>query len=352
MFEARALAADHKDLIHDITFDYYGRRMATCSSDQSVKVWDLNESGEWVCTSSWKTHSGSVWRVVWAHPEFGQVLATCSFDRTACIWEEQIADSSISPNAARSAGSHWVKRATLVDSRTSVTDIAFAPKHLGLHLATCSTDGYVRIYEAPDVMNLSQWTLMHEISCKNGCSCITWNPSRSHPPMIAVGIDSSSSSGLLQIFELNDSLRRWQRIENIVSISDPVHDVAFAPNLGRSFHTLAVASKDVRIFTLSPSRDASASYSKLDVRQPAQFEESASQVWRVEWNVTGTILASAGDDGCVRMYKANHLDNWKCIKVLKGDLSEAQATAGSAVAPGSTQPIRDTPVWLSDVQQL
>ena len=36
-----------------------------------------------------QTHSGSVWKVTWAHPEFGQVLATCSFDRTALIWEEQ-----------------------------------------------------------------------------------------------------------------------------------------------------------------------------------------------------------------------------------------------------------------------
>ena len=33
-------------------------------------------------------HTGSVWRVAWAHPEFGQVIATCSFDRTAVIWEE------------------------------------------------------------------------------------------------------------------------------------------------------------------------------------------------------------------------------------------------------------------------
>lgn len=36
-----------------------------------------------------QTHSGSVWKVTWAHPEFGQVLASCSFDRTAAVWEEQ-----------------------------------------------------------------------------------------------------------------------------------------------------------------------------------------------------------------------------------------------------------------------
>jgi hypothetical protein len=33
-----ALQADHEDLIHDVAYDFYGKRMATCSSDQTVKV--------------------------------------------------------------------------------------------------------------------------------------------------------------------------------------------------------------------------------------------------------------------------------------------------------------------------
>ena len=43
MFVAKSIAAEHKDLIHDVAFDFYGRRMATCSSDQSVQVsfWKL-----------------------------------------------------------------------------------------------------------------------------------------------------------------------------------------------------------------------------------------------------------------------------------------------------------------------
>jgi nucleoporin SEH1 len=88
MFEAQEINAEHKDLIHDVAYDFYGQRMATCSSDQYVKVWDQNIEGKWTLTSSWKAHSGSVWKVTWAHPEFGQVLATCSFDRTAAVWEE------------------------------------------------------------------------------------------------------------------------------------------------------------------------------------------------------------------------------------------------------------------------
>jgi hypothetical protein len=38
MFEAVSIDTQHKDLIHDVAFDFYGQRMATCSSDQLVKV--------------------------------------------------------------------------------------------------------------------------------------------------------------------------------------------------------------------------------------------------------------------------------------------------------------------------
>ena len=43
----------HSDLIHDLSYDYYGNRIATCSSDQSIKVWDLVD-GEWQMSASWK----------------------------------------------------------------------------------------------------------------------------------------------------------------------------------------------------------------------------------------------------------------------------------------------------------
>nr|XP_028593242.1 nucleoporin SEH1 isoform X2 [Podarcis muralis] len=374
MFVARSIAADHRDLIHDVSFDFHGRRMATCSSDQSVKVWDKGENGEWHCTASWKTHSGSVWRVTWAHPEFGQVLASCSFDRTAAVWEEIVGESNdklrgqshwtrrcvISTNFSASAVPHRisytnlkssstlrsrflggvgscreeVKRTTLVDSRTSVTDVKFAPKHMGLMLATCSADGVVRIYEAPDVMNLSQWSLQHEISCKLSCSCISWNPSssRAHAPMIAVGSDDSSPNVLakVQIYEYNENTRKYAKAETLMTVTDPVHDIAFAPNLGRSFHILAVATKDVRIFTLKPLRKeltSSSGLTKFEVQLVAQFDNHNSQVWRVSWNITGTVLASSGDDGCVRLWKANYMDNWKCTGILKGNGSPVNASS-------------------------
>jgi len=328
MYVSKSINADHKDLIHDVAYDFYGRRMATCSSDQTVKVWDQDDAGTWTCSSTWKTHYGSVWKVTWAHPEFGQVIATCSFDRTAAVWEEILGEGK-----AGGGQNHWVKKTSLVDSRTSVTDVKFGPKQLGLVLATCSADGTVRIYEAPDVMNLSQWSLQHEIHCKLPCSCISWNPSlsRLHSPMIAVGSDDTAVTGAptgkVFVYEYSDSSRRWLKVETFSTITDPVHDIAFAPNIGRSYHVLAVATKDLRIITLKPLTDQTAAGggTRFDIRQAGQFDDHGATVWRVSWNITGTILASSGDDGQIKLWKANYMDNWKCVSTLRADGQVAEA---------------------------
>lgn len=56
----------------------------------------------------------------------------------------------------------WIERFRLVESRGAVLDIAFAPTQNSLRLATCSSDGMVRIYEALEPTNLQQWSQMEE----------------------------------------------------------------------------------------------------------------------------------------------------------------------------------------------
>lgn len=209
----------------------------------------------------------------------------------------------------------WIKRHSFVDSRTSVTDVKFAPKHAGLLLATCSSDGIVRIYEAPDVMNVSQWSVQFEINCFKACSSLTWNPSlsRLRSPMIAVGSDDTNNSGSkVLIYEFNENHRSWLQLDNKMwEITDSVHDIAFAPNVGRSFDLLGVATtKDVKILSITPTQTETIGSSaqqndrsRYDIRIVASFEDHGSQVWRVSWNITGTILASSGDDGTVRLWK-------------------------------------------------
>lgn len=92
-------------------------------------------------------------------------------------------------------------KATLGDSvKQSVQDIQFAPKHLGLKLATCTRGGIVRIYEAIDITKLSHWTIVvgwwnsrhlylfqDQFQPQKDCiNSICWNPSPFDAPMLAV----------------------------------------------------------------------------------------------------------------------------------------------------------------------
>ncbi|CAN0319849.1 unnamed protein product, partial [Discosporangium mesarthrocarpum] len=80
----------HSDFVLDVRYDYYGKRLATCSADQGYAFCCL------VLTCSNFPHAASVlgyfmwqgmiWRLAWAHPEFGQIIATCSADRMVKIW--------------------------------------------------------------------------------------------------------------------------------------------------------------------------------------------------------------------------------------------------------------------------
>ena len=43
------------------------------------------------------------------------------------------------------------------------------------------------------------------------------------------------------------------------------------------------------------------------------------KVWRVNWNLTGTILASSGDDSRIRLWKQDMNREWKALSTLTDD---------------------------------
>ena len=71
--------------------------------------------------------------------------------------------------------------------------------------------------------------------------------------MLAIGSDDQSSSGSkVFVYEYSESARRWLRIDAFTAMTDLVHDIAFAPNLGRSYHVLAIASKELKMLAIKP----------------------------------------------------------------------------------------------------
>ncbi len=43
------------------------------------------------------------------------------------------------------------------------------------------------------------------------------------------------------IYEYNEASRRWIRVEAVSTVTEAVHDIAFAPNIGRSYHVLVIS---------------------------------------------------------------------------------------------------------------
>ncbi|KAK6058622.1 WD domain, G-beta repeat protein, partial [Cooperia oncophora] len=77
----------HTDIIHDAQLNYYGNRLATCSSDRIVKIFEVKSNGYIVPVAELAGHSGPVWQVSWAHPDFGGLLASAGYDRFVIFFQ-------------------------------------------------------------------------------------------------------------------------------------------------------------------------------------------------------------------------------------------------------------------------
>ena len=80
----------------------------------------------------------------------------------------------------------------LSESKGSVNDVKFSPRHVGLKIAAGSADGIIRIYEATDVFALNYWSLQSSIIPEVGLSsedgghgvfCLSWNGVALPPPI-------------------------------------------------------------------------------------------------------------------------------------------------------------------------
>ena len=85
---AAMAAAAQAELIHDVQLDYFGKQLATAGGDRRIKIYEVVNGEKSHQTAELVGHDGPVWRVAWAHPQFGNVLASCSYDRQVFVWRE------------------------------------------------------------------------------------------------------------------------------------------------------------------------------------------------------------------------------------------------------------------------
>ncbi|GBG78140.1 hypothetical protein CBR_g26176 [Chara braunii] len=167
---------------------------------------------------------------------------------------------------------------------------------------------------------------------------VSWNTSPlvaglGGPPTMVVGwrCESAELSGA-KIWEYSDAFQRWHAVADIfVQGEEPLaaNDIAWAPNLGRLFDLIGVGSVDgISIWRVDYPSYSDPSYADgcPIVKRVAHFRNHQAEVWKVEWDMTGTTLASSGDDGTVRCWKADVAGTWYQRAIVGGakDLEELQ----------------------------
>lgn len=292
----------HEDMVHDAQMDYYGTRLATCSSDRTIKIFEVKE-GTQTRVADLRGHEGPVWQVAWAHPRFGSILASCSYDRKIILWRED------RPGV-------WNKLDEYINHDSSVNSISWAPHELGLMLVAGSSDGTISTltYTGGGGAGGQQWE-MDKISSAHmiGCNAVSWCPTTQKRRLVSGGCDN-----LVKIWHYDETDSRWVEEAKLEAHSDWVRDVAWAPSLGKNRTIIASCSQDRRVIIWTNEADSGTWTPKI-------LNTFDDVVWHVSWSVSGNMLAVSGGDNKVSLWKETLEGHWVCIS----DVSKGQ---GGAVA--------------------
>ena len=275
---ASEIDTQHEDVVHDTRFDYYGRFMATASSDKTVRVFATGIENSGAALAKITGHDGPVWMVDWAHPAFGVALASCSYDGKAIVWK------------GSEDGTAWKASHVITAHSASVNAVAFSPPAMGLSVATASADGNVFVTPCQDgawreSVNVAKGS--EQGAHPMGALGVCFAPAAdAEAPVLLASGGADSTTKLWQ----RDESGSWALKQTFKEHADWVRDVAFSPDASSKYIVLASCSQDKSVCIRRAARDNLADWETSPV---ITFTDA---VWRLSWSPCGSkLLVTTGD---------------------------------------------------------
>ncbi|KAG4171831.1 Nucleoporin seh1-A [Gossypium arboreum] len=300
-----------------LAWNYCGQRLAAGFVDGCLSILDSRDplSSSFTSSSKFKVHEGCIVKVTWIPPEYGVAVACISEDGTLSIWEELVEGTN---------PLEW-KPCRSFKTSSKVLDVQFSVSQTSLKMVAAYSDGFVKVFELLDPLELKNWQLQAEfqnvidsvsIVGKASCltACISWNPQNGEGQESSFILGFNSDTPQLnspKVWEFDPAHQRWLPVAELAlpgDKGDQIYSVAWAPNIGRPYEVIATASqKGISVWRVGSTTDMDG---RLSMEKVALLSGHNSEVWQMEWDMSGMTLATTGGDGRVRLWQSNLNGTW------------------------------------------
>ncbi len=282
---------EHLDAVTNIAFSPDNLMLASVSDDTALRLWSLEDGA---LLGEYYEHLSFV-KGVDFHPIDPTVLVTSSWDRTVYVWEVNDESASV--------------RDIIQGYLAVIEDVAFSPD--GDMLAFGVGDGTLRIADM-STLDVVQSVQLNALQITD----VVYSPDGTQvaaaggfPDNTATLVDPSSGEithlsghggavtaiafapdGSVATGGDDTTVRFWVEGESVMRwiVDDWVTDLAFTPD--GSVLAVALQEGSVQLWNIQAGE------------MLASFDAHDGPVSAVRFNAAGTLLASAGDDGVVRVW--------------------------------------------------
>lgn len=279
----------HDDRVWSVAWSPSGSLLASCSGDKSVRIWarerDGDSTSQWVCKAILEeTHTRTIRSCEWS--PCGNLLATASFDNTVGIWQLSHGDFEC--------------LASLEGHESEVKSVAWNAS--GNLLGTCSRDKSVWVWEAP----IGGGSDFECLAVLNGhtqdVKMLTWHPSEDSNWLVSASYDNT-----IKVWGDDGDMDDWSCLQTLDSDNGGHSSTVWAISFDASGKRMVSSSDDLTLkiwdTSLPPSSTSASSPGWRHLTTVSGFHSRT--IFSTHWSKINGLIATGAADDCLRIFEVD-----------------------------------------------